>query len=161
MPFMKIDLRPHYVFAYYVEYLDSPSRALLYYSRRDGALHYKYEASPFYFMGDKHKDMECAVPIRKEEALMIEGVFSLMIESFKAGYEPWSVLDGYECMVICGRQRIRFAGPCPPSPFAEFLDFVNRLTEHMEHWDQGRFEETLMMIPTLVSKMEKQNELKA
>lgn len=31
----------------------------------------------------------------------------------------------------------------------------------MEHWDQGRFEETLMMIPTLVSKMEKQNELKA
>ena len=159
---MNIDLRPHYVFAYYVEYMDLLSRALLYYSRRDGALHYRYEASPFRLADVGHEDMERVVPVGEEVALLLESVFRLMIETFRAGgFEPWYVLDGYECMVICGRQRIRFAGPCPPSPFAEFLDFVNRLTEHMEHLDQGRFEETLMMIPTLVSKMEKQNELKA
>ena len=159
---MNIDLRPHYVFAYYVEYLNSPSRALLYYSRRDGALHYRYEASPFRLADVGNEDMERVVPVGEEVALLLESVFRLVIETSRAGgFEPWYVLDGYECMVICGRQRIRFYGPCPPSPFAEFLDFVNRLTEHMEHWDQGRFEETLMMIPTLVSKMEKQNDLKA
>lgn len=111
-------------------------------------------------MGDKHKDMECAVPIRKEEALMIEGVFSLMIESFKAGYEPWIVLDGYECTVICGRQRIRFDGPCYHTPFAAFTNFASRLIKVMEHWDKSLFEETLMLIPEVLARLEKQNELK-
>ena len=37
----RIDLRPHYTFAYYSESIEFGDKDLLYYSRKDKSLHYK------------------------------------------------------------------------------------------------------------------------
>ena len=95
----KIDLRPHYAFAYSVESMTFGSKSLLYYSRKEKALHYKYKAPIIDFLNDGRKDMEFSVSISDDDAKVLEKLFALMVDVFNAYKgEPWHVLDGYECV---------------------------------------------------------------
>lgn len=147
-----IDLRPHYVFAYYMEGMMSQSRSLLYYNRKEKALHYQYEAGISYM--DDHKDMERTVSISDDDARMLEEVFGLIIDAVNAKENPWGVLDGYEYMIICGRNRVRFCGPIDEPPFCYANDLGNRLQEIMENWNLADFDETMKLIPEMTMKLE-------
>jgi hypothetical protein len=152
---MKIDLRPHYAFAYSVESMAFGSKSLLYYSRKEKALHYKYMAPIIDFLNDGRKDMEFSVSISDDDAKVLEKLFALMVDVFNAYKgEPWHVLDGYECVVICGKRRIRFEGPCFESPFEIFNEIANNLLS-IENWNQAQFEKMMRQVPEIIAKLEK------
>lgn len=151
----KIDLRPHYAFAYSVESMAFGSKSLLYYSRKEKALHYKYMAPIIDFLNDGKKDMEFSVSISDDDAKVLEKLFALMVDVFNAYKgEPWHVLDGYECVVICGKRRIRFDGPCFESPFEIFNEIANNLLS-IENWNQAQFEKMMRQVPEIVANLEK------
>ena len=149
---VQIDLRPHYVFAYYVEGSMSMNKSLLYYSRKDKALHYKYEAGISYL--DERKDMERTMPISGEDAKALERVFGLMVDAVQHVKEQWAVLDGCECMLICGRRRVRFDGPISKAPFGFVEDIAGRLLAIMEEWNQKDYDELMQGLPSVVEKLE-------
>jgi hypothetical protein len=152
---MKIDLRPHYAFAYSVESMAFGSKSLLYYSRKEKALHYKYMAPIIDFLNDGRKDMEFSVSISDDDAKVLEKLFALMVDVFNAYKgEPWHVLDGYECVVICGKRRIRFDGPYFESPFEIFNEIANNLLS-IENWNQAQFEKMMRQVPEIVANLEK------
>lgn len=153
---VQIDLRPHYTFAYYTEGMEIPYKSLLFYSRKDKALHYKFKApsSDEYFHTDM-EDMECSVPISDKDAKALERIFGLMVDAVSAVKESWYVLDGCECVLICGRRRVRFEGPVFEPPFGYFEDIVNHLNEIMEKWNQEDFDETMKRVPEIAEKFEK------
>ena len=152
---MKIDLRPHYAFAYSVESMAFGSKSLLYYSRKEKALHYKYMAPIIDFLNDGRKDMEFSVSISDDDAKVLEKLFALMVDVFNAYKgEPWHVLDGYECVVICGKRRIRFEGPYFESPFEIFNEIANNLLS-IENWDQTQFDKMMQQVPEIIAKLEK------
>ena len=152
---MKIDLRPHYAFAYSVESMAFGSKSLLYYSRKEKALHYKYMAPIIDFLNDGKKDMEFSVSISDDDAKALERLFALMVDVFNAYKgEPWHVLDGYECVVICGKRRIRFDGPYFESPFEIFNEIANNLLS-IENWNQAQFEKMMRQVPEIVANLEK------
>ena len=151
----KIDLRPHYAFAYSVESMTFGSKSLLYYSRKEKALHYKYKASLIDFLDNGKKEMEFSVSISDDDAKALERLFALMIEVFNAyNGELWHVLDGYECVVICGKRRIRFEGPYFESPFEIFNEIANNLLS-IENWDQAQFDKMMQQVPEIIAKLEK------
>ena len=151
----KIDLRPHYAFAYSVESMTFGSKSLLYYSRKEKALHYKYKASLIDFLDNGKKDIEFSVSISDDDAKALERLFALMIEVFNAyNGELWRVLDGYECVVICGKRRIRFEGPYFESPFEIFNEIANNLLS-IENWDQAQFDKMMQQVPEIIAKLEK------
>ena len=152
---MKIDLRPHYAFAYSVESMTFGSKSLLYYSRKEKALHYKYKASLIDFLDNGKKEMEFSASISDDDAKALERLFALMIEVFNAyNGELWHVLDGYECVVICGKRRIRFEGPYFESPFEIFNEIANNLLS-IENWNQAQFEKMMRQVPEIVANLEK------
>jgi len=152
---MKIDLRPHYAFAYSVESMAFGSKSLLYYSRKEKALHYKYMAPIIDFLNDGRKDMEFSASISDDDAKALERLFALMVDVFNAYKgEPWHVLDGYECVVICGKRRIRFEGPYFESPFEIFNEIANNLLS-IENWNQAQFEKMMRQVPEIVANLEK------
>ena len=152
---MKIDLRPHYAFAYSVESMAFGSKSLLYYSRKEKALHYKYMAPIIDFLNDGKKDMEFSVSISDDDAKVLEKLFALMVDVFNAYKgEPWHVLDGYECVVICGKRRIRFDGPYFESPFEIFNEIANNLLS-IENWNQTQFDKMMRQVPEIVANLEK------
>ena len=151
----KIDLRPHYAFAYSVESMTFGSKSLLYYSRKEKALHYKYKASLIDFLDNGKKEMEFSASISDDDAKALERLFALMIEVFNAyNGELWHVLDGYECVVICGKRRIRFEGPYFESPFEIFNEIANNLLS-IENWDQAQFDKMMQQVPEIIAKLEK------
>ena len=151
----KIDLRPHYAFAYSVESMTFGSKSLLYYSRKEKALHYKYMAPIIDFLNDGRKDMEFSVSISDDDAKVLEKLFALMVDVFNAYKgEPWHVLDGYECVVICGKRRIRFEGPYFESPFEIFNEIANNLLS-IENWNQTQFDKMMRQVPEIVANLEK------
>ena len=151
----KIDLRPHYAFAYSVESMAFGSKSLLYYSRKEKALYYKYMAPIIDFLNDGRKDMEFSVSISDDDAKVLEKLFALMVDVFNAYKgEPWHVLDGYECVVICGKRRIRFDGPYFESPFEIFNEIANNLLS-IENWDQAQFDKMMQQVPEIIAKLEK------
>ena len=151
----KIDLRPHYAFAYSVESMTFGSKSLLYYSRKEKALHYKYKASLIDFLDNGKKEMEFSASISDDDAKALERLFALMIEVFNANNgELWHVLDGYECVVICGKRRIRFEGPYFESPFEIFNEIANNLLS-IENWNQAQFEKMMRQVPEIVANLEK------
>ena len=150
---MQFDLRPHYAFAYYAKSMEFESKELLYYSRKENALHYKFKASRFDIEYRKLKDMECSVPIPDKEAKALETVFGLMVDAMKAYKgEPWYVCDGCCCTVICGKRRVHFESPCM-EPFEDFYHMANSLLRIMEKWNQKQFEETMKMVPEVSKKL--------
>lgn len=152
---MKIDLRPHYAFAYSVESMAFGSKSLLYYSRKEKALHYKYKASLIDFLDNGKKEMEFSASISDDDAKALERLFALMVDVFNAYKgEPWHVLDGYECVVICGKRRIRFDGPYFESPFEIFNEIANNLLS-IENWNQAQFEKMMRQVPEIVANLEK------
>ena len=152
---MKIDLRPHYAFAYSVESMAFGSKSLLYYSRKEKALHYKYKASLIDFLDNGKKEMEFSASISDDDAKALERLFVLMVDVFNAYKgEPWHVLDGYECVVICGKRRIRFDGPYFESPFEIFNEIANNLLS-IENWDQAQFDKMMQQVPEIIAKLEK------
>jgi hypothetical protein len=152
---MKIDLRPHYAFAYSVESMTFGSKSLLYYSRKEKALHYKYKASLIDFLDNGKKEMEFSASISDDDAKALERLFALMVDVFNAYKgEPWHVLDGYECVVICGKRRIRFDGPYFESPFEIFNEIANNLLS-IENWNQAQFEKMMRKVPEIVANLEK------
>ena len=151
----KIDLRPHYAFAYSVESMTFGSKSLLYYSRKEKALHYKYKASLIDFLDNGKKEMEFSASISDDDAKALERLFALMIEVFNAyNGELWHVLDGYECVVICGKRRIRFEGPYFESPFEIFNEIANNLLS-IENWDQAQFDKMMQQVPEIIAKLER------
>ena len=153
---MKIDLRPHYVFAYFVESMEFGSKSLLYYSRKEKELHYKYKASLIDFLDNGKKDMEFSVSISDDNATALEKVFGLMIDVFNAYKgESWYVLDGCECVVICGKRRVRFEGPYFETPFGDFNGMMNSLLNIMENWNQAQFDKMMRQVPEIVANLEK------
>ena len=151
----QIDLRPHYAFAYFVESVEFLSKSLLYYNRTEKTLHFKFMSPIIDYWRDEKKDMERSVLISDEDAKALEKVFGLMIDALKAYKgDPWCVLDGCECVVICGRRRVRFDGPCPESPLGYFTKMADRLLEIMENWNQTNFDETIKTIPEIVEKFD-------
>ncbi|MBR1499160.1 MAG: hypothetical protein IJ615_05965 [Bacteroidaceae bacterium] len=143
---VQIDLRPHSVFAYYVEGSMVMNKSLLYYSRKDKALHYKYEAGISYL--DERKDMERTVPISDEDAKALERVFRLMVYAVQAYKgEPGAVLDGSEYVVISGRRRVRFVGPLDEPPYGYVNSFGDRLLEIMENWNPSEFAKLMKQVP--------------
>lgn len=152
---MKIDLRPHYAFAYSVESMTFGSKSLLYYSRKEKALHYKYKASLIDFLDNGKKEMEFSASISDDDAKALERLFALMVDVFNAYKgEPWHVLDGYECVVICGKRRIRFDGPYFESPFEIFNEIANNLLS-IENWNQAQFGKMMRQVPEIVANLEK------
>jgi len=152
---MKIDLRPHYAFAYSVESMAFGSKSLLYYSRKEKALHYKYKASLIDFLDNGKKEMEFSASISDDDAKVLEKLFALMVDVFNAYKgEPWHVLDGYEYVVICGKRRIRFDGPYFESPFEIFNEIANNLLS-IENWDQAQFDKMMQQVPEIIAKLEK------
>ena len=147
-----IDLRPHYAFAYYMEGSMFQNRSLLYYNRKEKALHYLYEAGISYM--DDRKDMERTVTISDEDAKALERVFMLMVDAVNADKNHWNVLDGCECVLICGRHRARFDGPVSELPFCYVNDIAGHLFEIMEDWDQTEFDKTLQSVPEITKKLE-------
>jgi hypothetical protein len=63
-------------------------------------------------------------------------------------------LDGYECVVICGKRRIRFDGPYFESPFEIFNEIANNLLS-IENWNQAQFEKMMRQVPEIVANLEK------
>ena len=152
---MKIDLRPHYAFAYSVESMAFGSKSLLYYSRKEKALHYKYKASLIDFLDNGKKEMEFSASISDDDAKALERLFALMVDVFNAYKgEPWHVLDGYECVLICGKRRIRFDGPYFESPFEIFNEIANNLLS-IENWDQAQFDKMMQQVPEIIANLEK------
>ena len=138
---MKIDLRPHYAFAYSVESMTFGSKSLLYYSRKE--------------LDNGKKEMEFSASISDDDAKALERLFALMVDVFNAYKgEPWHVLDGYECVVICGKRRIRFDGPYFESPFEIFNEIANNLLS-IENWNQAQFEKMMRQVPEIVANLEK------
>ena len=130
----KIDLRPHYAFAYSVESMTFGSKSLLYYSRKEKALHYKYKASLIDFLDNGKKEMEFSASISDDDAKALERLFALM--------------------VICGKRRIRFEGPYFESPFEIFNEIANNLLS-IENWDQAQFDKMMQQVPEIIAKLEK------
>lgn len=129
---IKIDLRPHYTFAYYSEGMEFGNKDLLYYSRKDKSLHYKTKVS-FYrveVLGENIEDAEYVYPITDDDVKVLQEIFRLVIDAqnayFKKGGEPWFVCDGSECTVICGRRRIHFDGPSAIESINYFCDIIHR-----------------------------------
>jgi hypothetical protein len=131
------------------------SKSLLYYSRKEKALHYKYKASLIDFLDNGKKEMEFSASISDDDAKALERLFALMVDVFNAYKgEPWHVLDGYECVVICGKRRIRFDGPYFESPFEIFNEIANNLLS-IENWNQAQFEKMMRQVPEIVANLEK------
>ena len=147
-----IDLRPHYAFAYYMEGAMFQNRSLLYYNRKEKTLHYLYEAGISYM--DDRKDMERTVTISDENAKALERVFGLMVDAVNADKNHWAVLDGYECVLISGRRRVRFDGPISEPPFCYVGDICDRLMEIMENYGQTEFGKVMNQIPKIAEKIE-------
>ncbi len=137
-----IDLRPHYIFAYSSDSMEFGSRQLLFYNKKDKSLHYKKE--PGMFEVDSEEAKEFTLPISDEKADVIKEMFRLMIETFNSyPGEPWFVLDGSECVVICGKKRIRFQGPCFDEPFGSFYNAANHLCQAVEGTGEESFEDVM------------------
>lgn len=99
--------------------------------------------------------MEFSASISDDDAKALERLFALMIEVFNAyNGELWHVLDGYECVVICGKRRIRFEGPYFESPFEIFNEIANNLLS-IENWNQAQFEKMMRQVPEIVANLEK------
>jgi hypothetical protein len=148
-----IDLRPHYAFAYYMEGSMFQNRSLLYYNRKEKALHYLYEAGISYM--DDRKNMERTVTISDEDAKALERVFGLMVDAVNADKNVWSVLDGYECVLIYGKRRVRFDGLVFEPPFRYVNDIAGHLMEIMEDWNQTEFDKMLKSVPEITEKLER------
>lgn len=127
----KIDLRPHYPFAYCSESMEFGSKYLLYYSRKDKALHILYKAAEYVYIDSDAEDWDLTIPIAGEDAKLLEQVFGLLVESYQIfsrnGENVWFVCDGYSCTVICGKKRVHYDGPFGQEPFGSFGDLMNHI----------------------------------
>ena len=151
---IRIDLRPHYTFAYYQHGMEFEHKTLLYYSKKDKALHYKYKAPIEDFRFDGREDMENSVPISDEDAQALERVFGIMADAIGAVKKPWMVCDGCFCVVICGKRRVNYQGPACDSPFSNFDEMIDRLFGVMEKWNQADFEEAMKQVPKVAERLE-------
>lgn len=155
---VKIDLRPPYVFAYYIETMAwVDKRELLYYSRKDNSLHFKHQASFCNFMNENDKDRECNYAIADVDISALQDVFSLMIDAyiafFKKEGDRWRVLDGSEYTVICGRRRIQFDGPRFKEPFQSFCEMIERTLFIDAEKERPDYEELRKQLPLVKEKL--------
>lgn len=145
------DLRPNYAFAYYMKGTMFQNRSLIYYNRKEKTLHYQYEAGISYM--DDRKDMERTVTVSDENAKALETAFGLMVDAVYTVKNSWAVLDGCECVLICGRRRVRFDGPIFEPPFVYVNDIAGHLLEIMEEWNQVEFEKTMKLVPKITERL--------
>ena len=157
---VKIDLRPHYTFAYYSASMEFGDKDLLYYSRKDKSLHYKIKASEFNFF-DK-EDKEYIYPITDDDVKALQEVFGLVIDAHKAYFdhqgETWEICDGSDCTIICGRRRIHFEEPSIIEPIRAFCEVIYRNlmydTDHPEPDFKGFIKELPLVVDLLKGYIE-------
>lgn len=152
----RIDLRPHYAFAYFSESMEFRSKYLLFYSMKDKALHILYESGEYgYIVGDA-VDWELIIYITEEDAKLLEMVFSLFIEACrvfqKSAEKLWCACDGSFCTVICGRERVHYEWPCVHEPINSFNAMANELLRLKENCTQKK----IRRIVKLAKAIEKQ-----
>ena len=125
----KIDLRPHYPFAYCSEGMEFGCKHLLYYRRKEKAMHILYEAAEYVYIDSDAEDWELTIQIADEDAKLLEEVFGLFMESYQIFSRDegnvWYICDGYVCTVICGKKRVHYDGPFGQEPFGSFGDLMN------------------------------------
>ena len=121
---VKIDLRPHYTFAYFSESIEFGDKDLLYYSRKDKSLHYKVK------IGSYNID-EYIYPISDDDAKALQEVFGLVIDAHQSYFDhqgkPWKFHNGPDCTIICGRRRIHFEQPSVIEPVSFFCEMISML----------------------------------
>ena len=70
------------------------------------------------------------------------------MKSYKG--EPWFVCDGCKNVVVCGKQRVRYQGPCLENPFGAFESIVYRLREMMEEDNSSALESIIKDVPQAI-----------
>ena len=153
---VKIDLRPHYTFAYYTRGAMFGNESLLYYSKKDGSLHCLSGSSLIESFMEEGNDNEYVMPISETEAKNLEKVFGLMVDAIKLCQEHedfWCVLDGEECLVICGRKRSRFDGPGPNEQLEPFNKMADRLLQI--NGDKNKLQKIMKTVPKVSETLEK------
>ena len=127
----KIDLRPHYTFAYCSESMEFGCKHMLYYSKKDRTLHLLYETDEYGCIIGEAEDWELNIQIDEDEAKLLERVFDLLIDSYcifqNRSETVWVVCDGSDCTVICGKKRAHYEVPCDLEPFESFDVLANQL----------------------------------
>lgn len=143
---IKIDLRPHYTFAFCTESMEFGGKHLLYFSRKDHSLHILFEA-PKYGIDSEEENAELSIPLDTAAAKALETVFALFVTAFKL-YEKmnnsaWRVCDGSFCTVICGRNRVHYEGPRFDELFESFDNMANSLLSMKAECSQAEIQESL------------------
>lgn len=151
---VRIDIRPHYTFAFYLESMVFGNKSLLYYSRKDGSLHIKHVASKYDCGYDVEEDKEYTIAISNNNAFLLEKAFGAMVDAYNTyiNYfgEPWYICDGSVCLVICGKKRVRFETPCPDDTLDSFCVMAYNLLS-----DEQDYKEILKSVPQIIDALEK------
>lgn len=153
---IKIDLRPHYVFAFHSESSEFGIRHFLYYSRKDSSLHWKIKTSAFGDIVGINEDAEFSMSISSDCASQLERLFGLMIDAYNlyiSKGNEYFVCDGSECIVICGKRRVRFYAPCPDGPLDDFSRLAYDLL-NIKPSDSASLQEVLSGVPDAISSLE-------
>ena len=103
------------------------------------------------FLQEKAKDISNK---NKKKVLLSCRLFVLLhntklkMKSYKGG--PWFVCDGCENVVVCGKKRVRYQGPCLENPFGAFESIVYRLQEMMEEDNSSALESIIKDVPQAI-----------
>ena len=148
---VKIDMRPHYTFAFYSEGMEFQTKTLLYYSRKEKALYYKLCASEIDKEFREMEDRELKQSISDDDAEVLERLFCSMVDAMKSYKgEPCFVCDGSENVVVCGKRRVRYEGPYLEKPFGAFESIVYRLHEMMKEDNSSALESIIKDVPQAI-----------
>lgn len=153
---VKINIRPHYTFAYYLESMMVGNESLLFYRKKDHSLHYQYKASLLDCIQGE-KDGEYIIPISEEFAYQLEKVFGLMIDAYciyTSNGEKWCVLDGSECVLICGKKRVRFNVDSLDEPLDAFCKMANKLSDIKVLKDEVKLKQIFRSLPKIAATLE-------
>ena len=154
----KFNIRSPYTFAYFVESMQVGSASLLFYLRKDSSLHYQYTAH--LFESDLNEgDKESVIPISDDLASQLERVFGLMIDAYNiytAKREHWSIVnDGGECVLICGKKRVRFNDAGVDFPLLDdFRRMINQLSDLVLSGDEKELNQLYMSLQKIVATLE-------
>ena len=94
--------------------------------------------------------------VSETEAKNLEKVFGLMVDATKLCQKHedfWYVLDGEECLVICGRKRVRFDGPGPNEQLEPFNKMADRLLQI--NGDKNKLQKIMKTVPKVSETLEK------
>lgn len=158
MPKKKIDLRPHYAFAYCSESMEFGCKDMLYYSRKDKTLHILYEAGENGHIVSDAEDWERTIPIADEFARLLEKVFTLLIEAYHVFHENgetlWYVCDGSYSTVISGRRRVHYDGPCGQEPFESFDAMAYKLLSMKENSTKEEIQRFVELVKNVENQLD-------